>query len=69
MKEILQILNLRLVYNAHWVGMEDGKVKYDCFYGFGGHEIEARYLPKELHKQLVEFIEKVEHAHDEKDQS
>lgn len=66
MKEILQILNLRMVYEPHWVGIEDGKVIYDHCEIAASHEIEVRYLPKELYAQLREFVEKVEQAHDRK---
>ncbi len=64
MKEILQILNLRVIYEPHWVGLEDGKVAYDHFEIAAQHEIAAGYLPKELHLAIREFVEKVEQAHD-----
>ena len=64
MKEILLFLNLRIVYNPHWVGVEGGLVKYDHSEIGASHEIEARYLPQELYLQLRKFIENVERAHD-----
>jgi len=65
MKEMLLIQNLRIVYEPHWVGLEDGKEIYDYFEIATSHEIEARYLPKELYMQIREFVAKVERAHDQ----
>lgn len=65
MNETLQILDLRIAYRPHWVGIEDGRVVYDHFEIGSRHEIEASYLPRELHMQLLEFVKQVELAHDE----
>ena len=63
MDEMLQILNMRITYEPHRVGIEGSKVVYDHF-DLGTHEIEARYLPEGLRKQLEKFIIDAEAAHD-----
>ena len=63
MDRIMQILNMRVAYEPHWVGIEGGKVVYDHF-DMGTHEIEARYLPEGLREQLEKFIIDAEAAHD-----
>ena len=64
MQETLQILNLRILYEPHWVGVEDGKIIYDHFAIGTSHEIEGVYLPKELYYPLMQFVENVETAYD-----
>lgn len=66
MKEILQILNLRITYCPHWVGIEDGKMIVNHFEIGSQHEIEGQYLPSEIYRQLIEFVKQVELAHREK---
>jgi len=65
MNEILLVHNLRIVYEPHWVGIEDGRVAYDHFKLAASHEIKACYLPDELYQELRNFIEDVERAHNE----
>ena len=64
MKEILLVQNLRLVYEPHWIGFGDSGVDYDHFEIGASHEIEAKYLPRELYVELRKFIQNVEQAHD-----
>jgi hypothetical protein len=67
MKEILQILNMRISYDPHWVGIDDdGKLAYDDFEIGGCHEIEAKHFPADLYTQVVMFVKKVEQAHSER---
>lgn len=63
-KVTLVIENLRVVYESRWLGTADaGRVPYEYF-ELGSHEIECKYMPKELHAAIEEFVKKVEVAHD-----
>jgi len=62
-KEHLEIRNLHIVYEPHWVGMREGAVVWEYFY-LGQHEIHALDLPRELYVQISKFVHEVEEAYD-----
>ena len=63
-KEVLVIKNIRVVYEAHWVGIDGDRIAYDNF-DIGTHEIECKHMPARMQLDIKAFIRNVEIAHDE----
>lgn len=62
MEEVLVIGNAKVVYEAHWTGMEDGRACYDRF-DIGTHEVDCRHMPTAVQLDIRDSLRGVETAH------
>jgi len=64
-KEVLMIQDLQVTYVARWVTTHEDGLRYEYF-ELGRHTMECKYMPRDLHKAIEEFVRNVEIAHDRK---